>query len=91
MTEPNSTATPRLVPKGKLRYDKVRETDMLLLPERVVELNTSSAAILRLCDGTRTTAEIIAQLEHDFDTTGLADDVLGFLRDARERGWVVTV
>ncbi|MFC7343533.1 pyrroloquinoline quinone biosynthesis peptide chaperone PqqD [Saccharopolyspora griseoalba] len=81
---------PRLVPKGRLRFDKVRGGDMLLLPERVVELNTSSAAILRLCDGTRTAAEIITELEADFNTSGLSEDVLGFLRDAHRRGWVTT-
>ena len=83
-------SAPRLVRKGRLRFDEVRDGDVLLLPERVVRLNTSSAAILRLCDGTRTVAEIIAKLEADFDTPGLGDDVLGFLRDARERGWVTT-
>jgi pyrroloquinoline quinone biosynthesis protein D len=82
--------TPRLVPKGRLRFDKVRGGDMLLLPERVVELNTSGAAILRLCDGTRTVAEIVEKLEADFETSGLSGDVLAFLRDACERGWVTT-
>lgn len=81
---------PRLVPKGRLRFDKVRGDDMLLLPERVVRLNTSSAAILRLCDGTRTTTEIIAKLEAEFEADGLSGDVLGFLREAREKGWVTT-
>ena len=81
---------PHLVPKARLRFDKVRGGDMLLLPERVVQLNTSSAAILRLCDGTRTAAEITAKLEADFETDGLSDDVLGFLREARDKGWVKT-
>ncbi len=81
---------PRLVPKCRLRFDKVRGGDMLLLPERVVQLNTSSAAILRLCDGTRTAAAITAKLEADFEADGLSEDVLGFLREAREKGWVTT-
>jgi len=33
-----------------LRRDRVRGGDLLLMPERVVELNGTAAAILRLCD-----------------------------------------
>lgn len=86
----DSGGKPRLVPKGRLRFDKVRGGDMLLLPERVVQLNTSSAAILRLCDGNRTAAEIIVKLEADFEANGLSEDVLGFLREAHDKGWVTT-
>lgn len=80
---------PRLVPKAMLKRDKVRDADLLLLPERVVKLNTSGAAILRLCDGSRTVGELVALLEEEFDTSGLTDDVLTFLNDARDQGWVV--
>lgn len=81
---------PRLVPKAMLKHDKVRDADMLLLPERVVRLNTSGAAILRLCDGTRTVRELVDRLEEEFGATGLIDDVLTFLRDAHGQGWVVS-
>lgn len=80
---------PRLVPKAMLKHDKVRDADLLLLPERVVKLNTSGAAILRLCDGSRTVRELVDRLEEEFGATGLTDDVLTFLRDARDQGWVV--
>ncbi|MEV4644721.1 pyrroloquinoline quinone biosynthesis peptide chaperone PqqD [Saccharopolyspora sp. NPDC049426] len=83
-------STPRLVPKAMLKRDKVRDADLLLLPERVVRLNTSGAAILRLCDGTRTVRELVDRLEEEFGATGLIDDVLTFLNDARDQGWVVS-
>jgi pyrroloquinoline quinone biosynthesis protein D len=82
-------AIPRLASKAMLRHDTVRDTDLLLLPERVVRLNQSSAAILRLCDGARTVGAVVARLQADFDTTDLTGDVVGFLNDARTRGWVV--
>ncbi|SFS71629.1 pyrroloquinoline quinone biosynthesis peptide chaperone PqqD [Saccharopolyspora flava] len=85
--EPESR--PRLVTKAMLKHDKVRDADLLLLPERVVELNASSSAILRLCDGDRTVREIVEVLEEQFGTTGITDDVLTFLRDARDQGWVM--
>jgi pyrroloquinoline-quinone synthase len=90
MNDVSLTATPRLVRKAMLKHDAVRNTDLLLLPERVVRLNRSSAAILRLCDGSRTVTEMVARLQDDFATTGLADDIMRFLRDARSRGWVKT-
>lgn len=90
MTELDLQATPRLAAKAMLRHDTVRGADLLLLPERVVRLNASSAAILRLCDGSRTVDAMVAQLQADFDARDLTGDVVAFLRDARTHGWVVT-
>ncbi|GAB3588220.1 hypothetical protein GCM10027445_69090 [Amycolatopsis endophytica] len=83
------TATPRLATKAMLKHDHVRDVELLLLPERVVLLNKSGAAILGLCDGSRTVRQVVDQLEHDFEATDLANDVMTFLRDASGRGWVV--
>jgi len=82
-------ATPRLATKAMLKHDSVRDVELLLLPERVVLLNKSGAAILGLCDGSRTVREVVDQLEAEFDATDLAGDVMTFLRDASGRGWVV--
>lgn len=89
MAEPDLTATPRLATKAMLKHDTVRDVELLLLPERVVQLNPSGAAILRLCDGSRTVRQMVSRLEHDFEAGGLADDVVTFLRDAHRQGWVV--
>jgi len=89
VTELDLQATPRLAAKAMLRHDTVRGADLLLLPERVVRLNASSAAILRLCDGSRTVDAMVAQLQADFDAGDLTADVVAFLRDARTHGWVV--
>jgi pyrroloquinoline quinone biosynthesis protein D len=83
------TATPRLATKAMLKHDSVRDVELLLLPERVVLLNKSGAAILGLCDGSRTVRQLVDQLERDFEATDLASDVMSFLQDASGRGWVV--
>ncbi|MDN5919564.1 MAG: pyrroloquinoline quinone biosynthesis peptide chaperone PqqD [Pseudonocardia sp.] len=83
------TATPRLATKAMLKHDRVRDVELLLLPERVVLLNTSSAAILGLCDGNRTVRQLVEKLEHDFEAPDLVNDVMSFLEDASGRGWVV--
>jgi pyrroloquinoline quinone biosynthesis protein D len=89
MTGDDLTATPRLATKAMLKHDRVRDVELLLLPERVVVLNKSGAAILGLCNGTRTVRELVEQLERDFEATDLVGDIMSFLEDATGRGWVV--
>lgn len=79
---------PRLRSPGRMKYDKARQSDLLLLPERVVELNEAAGAILRLCDGQRTVAQMIEQLEAAYVQTGLEDDIVAFIASAAERGWL---
>jgi pyrroloquinoline quinone biosynthesis protein D len=79
---------PILARKARLRYEEVRQTNLLLLPERVVKLNPTGAAILRLCDGQRTVREIVQELESQFGQTGLENDVLEFLSNVSAQGWV---
>jgi pyrroloquinoline quinone biosynthesis protein D len=89
MTDDDLTATPRLATRAMLKHDRVRGVELLLLPERVVVLNQSGAAILSLCDGNRTVRQLVDQLERDFAATDLVNDVMTFLDDASGRGWVV--
>ncbi|GAA3974801.1 hypothetical protein GCM10023085_66630 [Actinomadura viridis] len=71
-----------------LRYDRVRGTDLLLMPERAVRLGGAGGAILRLCDGRRTVADIIAELGETFPGAPLADEVPAFLERIRAEGWL---
>jgi pyrroloquinoline quinone biosynthesis protein D len=84
---------PKLSRKAQMRYDEVRQADLLLLPERVVKLNATAAAILRLCDGNRTVEEMAQELESRFQQPGgLPDgvftDIMEFLQKASEQRWV---
>jgi pyrroloquinoline quinone biosynthesis protein D len=54
---------PRLARHVRLSFDRSRQRHVLLLPETVVVLNGSGADILELCDGRRTVAEVVAELE----------------------------
>ena len=65
-TEIDSTAIPRLGRGVKLRYDRSRDRTVLLLPETVVVLNGTGAAILELCDGVRTVADVVAALRERY-------------------------
>jgi pyrroloquinoline quinone biosynthesis protein D len=60
---------PKLAAKARLQTDKVSGEPVLLYPEGVVLLNGPSAAITQLCDGTRSFAQILAELAELYHTT----------------------
>jgi pyrroloquinoline quinone biosynthesis protein D len=72
---------PRLSTKARLQVDKVSGAPVLLYPEGVVLLNTTGEAILRLCDGTRLFAEVLAALAIAYSTPAgeLENDVSTYL------------
>lgn len=77
------TWRPALSRSAMLRHDPVRGADLLIVPERIVVLNTEAAAIVALCDGARTVADIVAELPE-----GAEPDVVEFLERVRAEGWL---
>ncbi len=69
---------PRLWRLARLGFDRVRQRPVLLYPEGAMFLNESGKAILELCDGTRTVAEI-ATLLGDRYSTEVDGDVIEYL------------
>ena len=80
---------PRLVTGARLRYDDVREEHVLLVPEGVVRLNPTAAAVLELCDGERSVDEIVGTLSARYESSDLSDDVQGLVDGLSQRGLVV--
>lgn len=78
---------PTLIDRGRLKFDQIRQISLLLLPERVIELNESGAAILTLCTGENTIADICCRLQNEFDEN-VSDDVHSFLRKMHDLGIV---
>jgi pyrroloquinoline quinone biosynthesis protein D len=72
------TDRPRLAPFVRLTFDKARQRHVLLSPETVVVLNSTGAAIIELCDGKRTVAEIVATLRSRYALV-VDDDVRAYL------------
>jgi pyrroloquinoline quinone biosynthesis protein D len=58
---------PRLAPHVRLTFDRARGRHVLLTPESVTVLNGTGAAVLGLCDGRRTVAEIVTELRGRYD------------------------
>jgi len=82
------TVKPAIGRGFRLQFEPAQNAHVLLYPEGMVKLNTSAGEILRRCDGVRTMAEIVADLEQTFATTGLAGDVGTFVSMAVEKGWL---
>ena len=80
---------PRLVTGARLRYDEVREEHVLLIPEGVVRLNPTAAAVLELCDGERSLADIVGALSARYEGADVRDDVLELVDAMARRGLVV--
>jgi pyrroloquinoline quinone biosynthesis protein D len=64
---------PKLWRLARLDFDRVRQRPVLLYPEGAMFLNTTGQAILELCDGTRTVAEIAGILGERYQADVLAD------------------
>lgn len=93
---------PKLAAKARLKFDKVREKHLLLLPEKVVVLNETAASILRLCDGSRNVNTITEDISTSLmagsetknsgalpDLKTMEADISEFLREMADQGWVV--
>ena len=72
-SQPRPTPRPRLARHVRLTFDRTRDRHVLLTPEQVTVLNGTGAAILGLCDGRRTVAEIVAELREGYDRVDEAE------------------
>ncbi len=75
-------------PLHRLQWEEAQQKTVILYPEGMVELNQSSAEILKLCDGTRTLLQIVEELETKFAASNLTNDVSAFLEVALKSGWI---
>ncbi len=83
-------AVPSVAKPFRFQWEEAQACFVLLYPEGMVKLNTPAGEILKRCDGERTVGEIIGELEAQFSTPDLADDVLEFFVEAHGKGWIST-
>ena len=83
-----ATAKPAIGRGFRLQWEPAQNAHVLLYPEGMVKLNASAGAIMSRCNGERTVAEIIEDLERAYGTNGLAKDVCAFIEIALERKWL---
>jgi pyrroloquinoline quinone biosynthesis protein D len=75
---------PTLWRLARLDYDPVRQRHVLLYPEGTVLLNDTGSAILELCNGTHTMAQIVSILAQRYQAD-VAGDVTEYLEQMAQR------
>jgi pyrroloquinoline quinone biosynthesis protein D len=61
---------------------------VLVSPEGRVQLNLIAAAILTLCDGTRSREDVVVEVLRNSPTSTRAAEIREFIDVAIERGWI---
>jgi pyrroloquinoline quinone biosynthesis protein D len=87
-TAPSLSSQPRVSAGFRLQWEPAQECHVLLYPEGMVKLNGSAGEIMKRCDGERSVAAIVADLEQAFAAQGLQDDVLAFVEMAGKQRWL---
>jgi len=82
------SAVPKLRRGVKFRFDAVRDTWVLLAPERLFQPDATAVEVLKLVDGARTLGAIIDDLAARFAAPRemIAADVVVLLRDLATKG-----
>ena len=88
MSEIHDDTRPAIARGMRLQWEPAQDAHVLLYPEGMVKLNGSAGAIMSRCDGVRTLADIVSDLERTYGATGLAADVRAFVTLAVEKHWL---
>ncbi len=88
MTAPALDSRPRVAAGFRLQWEPVQDCHVLLYPEGMVKLNGSAGEIMKRCDGVRSVAQIVADLESAFSKAGLGGEVLAFIGMAGQQRWL---
>jgi pyrroloquinoline quinone biosynthesis protein D len=88
MSDPTPDCRPAIGPGFRLQWEEAQGCHVLLYPEGMVKLNGSAGEIMKRCDGQRTLAEVVADLETAFSAQNLAGDVTGFVALAASKRWL---
>jgi pyrroloquinoline quinone biosynthesis protein D len=78
---------PKLWRVARIGFDRVRQRPVLLYPEGAMFLNETGKAILELCDGNRTVAEIVRELGDRYHAD-VEQDVTEYLARLADRSLV---
>lgn len=91
MAPPQDTSQPRLAAGcrwGPSNTAGTEETRVILFPEGAIKLQGTGRQVLERCDGQRTFAEIIAELQKEFgktDPTKIRADISIFLEQLQKK------
>lgn len=79
---------PTLKPMFRFQWEPAQESHVLLYPEGMVKLSGSAGEIMQRIDGKTSVAAIISDLKAAFQGADLDDDIINFLQQAKDNGWI---
>ena len=88
MSTLDTSTRPRLGAGFRLQWEPAQSCHVLLYPEGMVKLNWSAGEIMVRCDGERSIAAIVGELETAFNAAGLQPEVLSFVEIAGRQKWL---
>ena len=86
MSSPEDSSKPRLAPG--CRWGGSEEARVVLAPEGAIRVQATGKRILELCNGERTFAEVVAQLQQEYsqaDASVIRADASRFLEQLHEK------
>lgn len=89
--ELTGASLPRLARHARLKFDKVREQWVLLVPERVLVPDATAIEIFNLCDGERSIDIVVDLLceKYAADRGLIENDVIALLQDLADKGYLI--
>lgn len=84
----NMNQIPALANGYRFQWEPAQDSHVLLYPEGMKVLGGSAAEIVQLIDGKNTVEEIVNTLEKKFPDTDLKQDVIDFLSNSHQEGWL---
>ncbi|TEO04725.1 pyrroloquinoline quinone biosynthesis peptide chaperone PqqD [Pseudomonas aeruginosa] len=89
MTVPLFSSVPAIRRGFRLQFEPAQGCQVLLYPEGMITLNESASEILKLVDGQRSVATLVAELQSRFpEVPGIDEDILAFLEVAHAQFWI---
>ncbi len=81
---------PRLSPHYVFRWEESQAAYILLYPEGLIKLNGSAGEILKRCDGQRSVADIVTDLQAAFpgNSEEISRSTQAFIDLAQDKGWL---
>lgn len=84
----NADNIPALATPYRFQWEEVQDCFVILYPEGMIKLSQSAGAIMNHCDGSKTIAEIITELQEKFQIKNIENDIYKFIEAAYENGWI---
>lgn len=72
----------------RLQWEKAQDCHVLLYPEGMIKMNGSAGEIMSRVKSDSTVESVIDELKSAFPDADLEQDVVSFLEEARNNGWI---